>query len=67
MEQIKEWFSKWWFVIFLGILAVGLLFTLGCGIFTAFTNLAVGLVAIVFSLGCLAFIIGWMCIEISNG
>lgn len=42
-EKIKKWINTWFGVVVLGLLAVALLFALGCCIFVATANLFVGL------------------------
>lgn len=67
MNKIAELISKWGFVIVLGIIGIALLFALGCSIYTAITNLAVGLIGIIANALCLLVVAGWMSIEIEKG
>lgn len=67
MNKIAEFISKWAFAMFLAIIAIALLFALGCSIYTAITNLAIGLIGISVNLLCLAVIVGWIIIEIKEG
>ena len=66
MNKITEFFSKWAFVIILGILGLALLFALGCGIYTSVTNPTVGIIGSIGIAICLAIIVGWICAEIKN-
>lgn len=43
MKKIAEFFSKWGFVIILALVAITLLFALGCCVYTAITNPFVGI------------------------
>ncbi len=67
MNKVKEFFSKWAFTIVLCLIAIALCVAIGCGVFTAMTNLAVGLIGIGINLAILAFIVGWICVEIKEG
>ena len=68
MGKISKWFGKWGFVIILCIFAVGLLFSLGCSIYTAAKgNLAVGIVGMVFNALCLTVLSYWIAAEINEG
>ena len=66
-NKIAEWLGKWGFVIILGIIGIGLLFALGCSIYTSITNLTVGLIGIIANAMCLAVVAGWIGVEINNG
>ena len=66
MNKIADFISKWGFVIILGIIGIALLFALGCSIYTAITNLAVGLIGIIANALCLLVVAGWMSIEIKE-
>lgn len=46
MNKVKEFFSKWAFTIVLCLIAIALCVAIGCGVFTAMTNLALGLIGI---------------------
>jgi hypothetical protein len=57
MGKISEFFDKWGFVAFLSIVGVGLLFALGCCIYTSIINPFVGIVgtlSVVLALGGIA-------------
>ena len=47
MGKIKEWINTWFGVIAVGVVAVALLFALGCCIYTAIVNPIVGLIGVV--------------------
>lgn len=66
MNKIADFLSKWAFAIVLCIVAVALCFAVGCGVFTAMTNLTVGLIGIVINVAILVFVVGWLCIEIKK-
>lgn len=66
MNKIAEFISKWGFLIILGIIGIALLFALGCSIYTAITNLAVGLIGIIANALCLLTIAGWIGVEING-
>lgn len=66
MKKIAEFINKWGFVIILGIIGIALLFALGCSIYTAITNLAVGLIGIIANALCLLTIAGWIGVEING-
>ena len=67
MNKVAEFLSKWAFAIVLCLIAVALCVAIGCGVFTAMTNLAVGLIGIGINVAILAFIVGWICVEIKEG
>ena len=67
MKKVAEFFNKWAFTIVLCIIAIALCVAIGCGVFTAMTNLALGLIGICINLAILAFVVGWICVEIKNG
>lgn len=67
MNKIAEFFSKWAFAMFLGIVAVMLLFAVGCCVYTAVVNPFVGIVGIVGVAVCLVCVVGWLCKEIKEG
>ena len=46
MGKIKEWINTWFGVIAVGVVAVALLFALGCCIYTAIVNTIVGLIGV---------------------
>lgn len=65
MKKIAEFFNKWGLTTFLGLVAIALLFALGCTIYTSIINPFVGIVGMVgtiMSLGGIAF---WMYLEIN--
>ena len=68
MKNILDFVNKWGFLIILCAFAVGLLFSIGCSIYTAIRgSLIVGIVGIVFNAICLALTIGWIFAEINEG
>ena len=67
MNKIKEFFSKWAFVIVLCLFAVGLLFATGCSVYTAIENIPVGVIGICSNLLCLAAVVGLIMIELKEG
>ena len=67
MGKIANFFSKWGFAIILCCFAVGLLFALGCSVYTAVTNLSVGLVGCATNGIILTVTIGWIFTEIKEG
>ena len=67
MGKIWDFINKWAFAGFLCLIGLALLFSLGCAIYTAVKNPTVGIVGIVGILPCLAWIIGWLFIEIKKG
>jgi hypothetical protein len=66
MNKIAEFFSKWGFVVILAVVAMVLLTTLGCCIYTAVKAPFVGIVGIVGALLSLAVVAGLICIEIKQ-
>ena len=58
MKKIADFFSKWGFAMFLWMLGIGLLFSLGCCIYTSITNPFVGIVGVVADVIGIA-IVGW--------
>ena len=67
MKKIWDFVSKWAFAGFLSLIALTLLFSVACGIYTAVENPTVGIIGIIGTLPCFAVIIGWLCIEIKEG
>lgn len=67
MKNITDFFSKWAFVIVLGIIGIALLFAIGCCAYTAITNPTVGIIGAGIDIIILAFVVGWMCVEIKGG
>ena len=67
MNKVGDFFKKWGFVVILAIIAVTLLFSLGCCIYTAVINPFVGIVGIVGVVLTLVFIAGRICEEIKYG
>lgn len=60
MSKVAEFFKKWGFTMFLCIVAVAVLFALGCSVYTAVINPFVGITGIVgvlASLGVFAWLI----------
>ena len=49
------------------LIAIALCVAIGCGVFTAMTNLTAGLIGIVINVCILAFVVGWIIIEIKEG
>lgn len=64
MKKIAEFFSKWAFAIVLCLIAVALLFALGCCVYTAITNPFVGIVGGIGALLSLVAVVGRFCAEI---
>ena len=67
MEKITTFLSKWAFAIVLCIVAVTLLFAVGCCVYTAITNPFVGIVGAVGALIALVCAVGLLCSEIKKG
>ena len=67
MNKIAEFFSKWAFAIVLCLIAVALLFALGCTIYTAIENPFVGIVGTIGVAVVLACVVGLICSEIKEG
>lgn len=67
MGKVAEFFSKWAFVIFLCVIAVMLLFAVGCCIYTAVINPFVGSVGTLGALFALATAGWWIWAEIKMG
>lgn len=67
MNKIVDFFSKWAFLIVVCVIAVALLFALGCCIYTAITNPFVGSIGVLGVLVALAVAIGWIFVEIKEG
>ena len=66
MKKIADFFSKWAFALFLCVLCVIELFTLGCSIYTAVTNPFIGCIGVVGAL-CPIMLFGyWAYIEIRD-
>lgn len=65
MKKIAEFISKWGLTIFLGLVAIALLFTLGCTIYTSIINPFVGIVGMVGTIMSLGGIALWMYLEIN--
>lgn len=60
MSKVAEFFKKWGYCIFLCIVAVAVVFAVGCTIYTAVINPLVGIVGLIgalASLGVLAWLI----------
>ncbi len=66
MGKIWEFVKKWAFVGFLCCMAVGLLFALGCSVYTATVRPSVGIVGCIFNTAVLVFVVGWICSEIKD-
>lgn len=67
MKKIWDFISKWAFAGFLCLIAVALLFSVACGVYTAIENTVVGIIGLVGIVPCLAVVIGWIFIEIKEG
>lgn len=67
MNKIAEFLSKWAFAIVLGVIAIALLFALGCTIYTATVNAFVGIVGTIGVAIALACVVGWIIVEIDKG
>ena len=67
MKKIADFFSKWGFVVILAVVAMVLLTTLGCCIYTAVKAPFVGIVGIVGALLSLAVVAGLLFEEITEG
>lgn len=67
MGKIVEFFNKWAFAIVLCLVAVTLLFALGCCVYTAVVNPIVGIVGGIGVLVALAIAVGWLFVEIKKG
>lgn len=67
MKKIAEFFSKWAFAIVLLVIAILLLFALGCTIYTAITNAIVGIFGTIGVCIALACVVGLICVEIKEG
>ena len=67
MKKIAEFFSKWGFVVILAVVAMVLLTSLGCCIYTAVKAPFVGVVGIVGALLSLAVVAGLLFQEITEG
>lgn len=67
MKKIAEFFSKWAFAIVLCLIAILLLFALGCTIYTAITNAIVGIFGTIGVCIALACVVGLICVEIKEG
>ena len=59
MGKVAEFFKTWSYVLFLALIDVTVLFTLGSTIYTAVTNPFVGIVGIVGSVASLA-LVSWL-------
>lgn len=66
MNKISSFISSWGYIIFLAILILVGLFTLGCTIYTATASPFVGIVGIVGAIAMLAVLAHIMCKEIKN-
>lgn len=66
MKKIAEFFGKWGFMVILAVVAMVLLTTLGCCIYTAVKAPFVGVVGVVGALLSLAVVAGLICIEIKQ-
>ena len=67
MDKIANFFSKWGFVVILAVVAMVLLTTLGCCIYTAVKAPFVGVVGIVGALLSLTVVAGLLVQEITEG
>ena len=67
MGKVAEFFSKWAFAMVLCLVAVALLFSLGCCVYTAITNPFVGSIGCVGALIALAVVAGWIVVEVKAG
>ena len=67
MNKIAEFLSKWAFTIVLSLIAVSLVFALGCTIYTAIENPFVGIVGTIGVAIALACVVGWIIVEIKEG
>lgn len=66
MSEIFNFISKWGYVMFLSILILVGLFTLGCTIYTAVVNPFIGIVGLVGAISSLAVLAHTLCKEIKN-
>jgi hypothetical protein len=66
MGKVIAFFSKWASAIVLGVVAIALLFALGCTIYTAIKNPFVGIVGTIGVAIALACVIGWISTEIRD-
>lgn len=66
MNKIAKFFDKWAFAIVLGVIAIALLFALGCTIYTATVNTFVGIVGTIGVAIALACVVGWICTEVRD-
>lgn len=67
MNKIAEFLAKWAFALVLLVIAILLLFALGCTIHTAITNAVVGVFGTIGVCIALARVVGLICIEIKEG
>lgn len=67
MKKIAEFFSKWGFVIVLCIIAVALLCAGICTIHTAIERPLVGIAGTIGVAIALAYVVGWIIVEIKEG
>lgn len=67
MNKIAEFFSKWAFAIVLCLVAVTLLFALGCCVYTAIVNPIVGIVGAIGAFIAVAAVVGLIMQEIKKG
>lgn len=66
MNKISSFISSWGYIIFLAILILVGLFTLGCTIYTSTASPFVGVVGIVGAIAMLTVLAHNMCKEIKN-
>lgn len=67
MGKITAFFSKWAFAIVLCLVAVTLLFALGCCVYTAIVNPIVGIVGAIGAFIAVAAVVGLIMQEIKKG
>ena len=67
MGKIWDFIKKWAFAGFLCLIGLALLFSLACAVYTAVENTTVGIIGIMGIVPCLAWIVGWLFIEIKKG
>jgi hypothetical protein len=67
MKKIADFFSKWGFTVILVVVAMVLLTTLGCCIYTAVKAPFVGIIGIVGAVLSLAVVAGLLFQEITEG
>ena len=64
MNRFAEFFDKWGLTIFLCLIGITVLFSLGCSIYTAVTNPFVGITGIVGNIASLGMLALWVYLEI---